>query len=417
VRSEGRDADDARNIPSPAYIYDVIKPAGSCSTGSKISDALDLLKTGAGSLSDFPYSDGECDEPSPSARARAVDFRIDKWQLVDLDDLDQVKAELYKNNPVIISLHDSVAFQRLKSGDILRGPGRYRGWHAITVVGYDEGRQPFKLINSCGRRWGDHGFGWISYAAFRADVSAAYVMHVAATPRPQPPPPEPKPPAPVAVVIPHPACSNVSLQNRDGKPTVVGFVGYEKDLAAIREAAKGAAVDVQLRPWPQCEALLTLAKVLPRADAPLVTIRAAANRTLHARDHLVFEIETPPYPSYLHVTYFQADGSAVNLMQPGDAGFKAYPPRSRVVLGADTAGRRFRVSAPYGHEMLLVLAARSPVFPDSRPVQETQRQFLTALRHAFLYKTDPTLPDRTIDAGYDTIVTEDAIETNRRSSR
>jgi hypothetical protein len=412
-RAENRDVNDARNIPSPAYIYDVIKPAGSCGTGSKISDALELLKTGAVSLADFPYSPRFCLRPPEDVRARATDFRIEKWELVSKYDLDQIKAELYNKNPVIISLHDSVSFNRLKAGQIYLHPGRYLGWHALTVVGYDERRQAFKVINSWGRHWADRGFGWIGYSILPEEVSAAYVMRVKGRQKP-PEPPQPPKPAPLSIVLPHLDCAKVSVEERGGKRAVVGFVGHDKGLAAIKKAAPDAEIDVQLRPWPQCEALLTLDKSLSQPDAPRVSIEAGADKTLNDGDHLVFQIETPPYPSYLNVTYFQADGSAVNLMQPGASSFIAYPPRSKIVLGGPSSSRRFRVSAPFGREMLVVLAARSPVFPKARPAKETQREFLTALRRAFLYKSDSAAPDRDIVAGYDAIVTKGGIVTEKR---
>jgi len=97
-----------------------VKQVGSCNTGSKISAALDLLKTGAASLAEYPYSPRFCSPPPESLRASATDFRIDNWELVDIHNIDQIKAELYKKNPVIISLHDSASFDRLKAGQRIR---------------------------------------------------------------------------------------------------------------------------------------------------------------------------------------------------------------------------------------------------------------------------------------------------------
>jgi hypothetical protein len=130
---------------------------------------------------------------------------------------------------------------------------------------------------------------------------------------------------------------------------------------------KGAEINVEVRPWPQCEALLTLDKSLSRNDRPQVLIRRSGNDTLASGDKLIFEIETPPFPSYIHVTYVQADGSVLNLVQPGVGSFSAYPPRSKVVIGeTQSGGRQFQVSAPFGREMLIVLAGRSPIFSDLR---------------------------------------------------
>lgn len=214
-----------------------------------------------------------------------------------------------------------------------------------------------------------------------------------------------KPPSPTN--LPDVDCGKISLIERGGKRTVVGFVKRDEDLARIRQAAPEAQLDVQVRPFPQCEALLTLAKPLSAVDRPKVTIRKTSNNSLTEGDLLVFEIETPSYPSYIHVAYLQADGSVVHLVQPGDGSFTAYKPNSKIVIGdGSNGGRRIRVSRPFGGEMLLVTAGRSPLFPDPRPKQETEREFLSALRRALLYKPDPSAPDRHVVAGIDTVITK-----------
>jgi hypothetical protein len=210
------------------------------------------------------------------------------------------------------------------------------------------------------------------------------------------------------IVLPDVACGKIVLNRRGGKTIVEGFVGYDKDFDAVRASSPGADIDVKVRPWPQCEALQTLDKALSFPDRPKVSIRRPSGDTLSAGDPLVFDIQTPSYPSYVHVAYIQADGSVVNLIQPGDGSFKTYAPGSKIVIGDDAAGgRHFFVKEPYGREMLIVLVGRSPVFPDRRPKQETERQFLTALRRALIAKSDPTAPDRDIVAAFDTIVTKD----------
>jgi hypothetical protein len=36
------------------------------------------------------------------------------------------------------------------------------GLHAVTVIGYDEGRKAFRIVNSWGTNWGDKGFLWLN---------------------------------------------------------------------------------------------------------------------------------------------------------------------------------------------------------------------------------------------------------------
>jgi hypothetical protein len=92
---EGRDLADPTNIPSPAYIYDsIIDTPQQCLSNSKISDALNLLRRGAASLKQVPYSEDFCSRPSNVVRSRASDFRISNWLLVDIRRLDQIKGAL-----------------------------------------------------------------------------------------------------------------------------------------------------------------------------------------------------------------------------------------------------------------------------------------------------------------------------------
>lgn len=457
AKTEGRNIRDTQNIPSPAYIYNALHdPSKICDSGTSILNALRLLRNGgAASLAEYPYNDSTCAPPSMTIRRRASDFRISDWYRVDHTRTDQVKAALARGNPVVIGMLMTDELDRLQRGEIYYGQGTPEpGGHAMSIVGYDERRQAFKVINSWGTQWADDGFGWIDYQVFRRFAREAFVMAVAAPhPPPSPPapppvavvipsPPKPRPaqvvvtpppprpsPAP-AVVIPTPAptpapvpapspvgptppvvladleCSQLRALDQGGRRTIVGFVGKDDDLSVVRAAAKGADVAVVVRPWPQCEALLTLDKPLTRSDRPRVMIRRSSGDTLASGEALVLEVETPPFPSYLHIAYIQADGTVLNLVQPGVGSLNAYPPRSKIVLGDGRPGEaQFKVSAPFGREMLIVLAGRSPIFSDLRPTQETEREFLTALRRALVAKPDPSSPNRDVTAGFDTIVT------------
>ena len=191
---EGRDLSKLSNIPSPAYIYNSIimrSSTNNCGIGAKISDALNLLRRGAISIYQFPYSEDSCRRPSNAELSRATDFPIVSWYVVDHTRPDQIKGQLAHGNPVIIGLQTTGDFLRLKRGDIYRSSGEPSGNHAVTVVGYDEQLQAFKVINSWGPRWADGGFGWIDYDTYRKEVRAAYVMRVAALHTPQPLPPTP----------------------------------------------------------------------------------------------------------------------------------------------------------------------------------------------------------------------------------
>ena len=186
----------ADEIPSPAYIYDSIRrPGYSCDRGTRISDALNLLMKGAVALADYRYDHNLCRRPGAEVIARASKFRIAEWRVVDTDRLDQVKAELAGGHPVIIGMRDNRAFHQLRGRRIWRAgyPEEKDGHHAVTVVGYSERGQYFKVMNSWGAGWGSRGFGRISYDTFERRVKYGFSMRLTASPPPPPPRPKPKP--------------------------------------------------------------------------------------------------------------------------------------------------------------------------------------------------------------------------------
>ncbi|MEJ0106451.1 MAG: C1 family peptidase [Bacteroidota bacterium] len=44
--------------------------------------------------------------------------------------------------------------------------GKFKGGHAMVVIGYNDTKNAFKVMNSWGTKWGDNGFAWIDYANF-----------------------------------------------------------------------------------------------------------------------------------------------------------------------------------------------------------------------------------------------------------
>ena len=75
--------------------------------------------------------------------------------------------------------------------------------------------------------------------------------------------------------------------------------------------------DVRLRPWPQCEALITLSDgVIADHGLAMATFDHEGNLDYEASSRLIMRIKTPDFPSYLYVTYLPASGDAVLLYKP-----------------------------------------------------------------------------------------------------
>ncbi|RWD81316.1 C1 family peptidase [Mesorhizobium sp.] len=417
--TEHRDISKKSHIVSPAYIYNTITDDNSnCSEGTYISDALDLLKAGAVSWKDFPYKERSCRRPPEDLRGKATDFKVKKWLAIEFTNLDQIKAELATGHPVIVGIANRKAFENFRGKKPFTGSSEaVNGYHALTLTGFDEGKQVFRGINSWGRDWGDRGYFWYSYSALSQDIQEAYVMRVGEDPvapvEPQPapepnyPPPSPEPNPEIVAELPSPACSSIRVDKEGGKTVLRGFVGYPQDLDAIREFATKTdmANEVELYAWPQCEVLLTLESA--QGSLP-PSIAGSKKRDLNEGDALVIELSTPPVDSYLHLAYIQADGSVVHLAG-SDRGLTQYRPKSALKWGDGSNGSPFlKVAPPFGREMLVAISSKSPLFDEERPSVETEREFLTALRRAVLFGRNGEQPGRSISATFQLLETHSA---------
>lgn len=444
---------------SPSFIYNQINPQrGQCTTPTFISDALDFVQlVGAVPMASFPYDPNDClRQPTRELTNSARPLRIESWRRVDTATLDDVKGELARGHPVVFGMTVAKHFETLKAGEVYvapAGPGDYG--HAMVVAGYDEERQAFKVINSWGTGWADNGFGWISYDAFLAHVDRAFVMRAGAPAPVSPPPlvaqfpppaplpavvaPPPPPPAvespappPVVAAVPPPPrvepqpaplvaplalqalrtrvaqltssldCSRVQpTVSESGTVTLAGFIGSTEGKSQLRSAISALDPRTRLsddalavRPWPQCEALDTFERAFQRPED--LQVRLSAN-VLRDGERLVVEIRTPSFPAYIYVTYLQAGGDAVHLHQPRGSVPRAHPAGTTLRIG-EAPGPTFRIGAPFGPEMIVVLAAASPLFDRERPLTQIEREYLTEFRTALIYRPPnaPRGPERRV---------------------
>ena len=440
---------------SPAFVYNQLAPPGTgCSEGLYIRRALDFLKSrGAPPMESFPYAMSSCAAvPSQSVDQQAGNFRIRDWKRLDRGKLDDVKGEVAAGNPVVIAMLLPPSFVAHKGSAAYDDITPSQDAHAMTVVGYDDNRRAFRLINSWGVGWGDRGYAWISYRAFQSDVPEAYAARVdtpppkpqpviVAPPKPEPPkpppviveppkpeppkpqpmivePPKPEPPKPSPVVVQPPKpeppkpppviveppkpvptlrdierqvnalakdmrCADVRAILRGNQLSVSGFVGDQADALKLRDlvsaVSEGVKLDVQHRPWPQCETLLTLAKPLEESAGLGLSI---GKPQLREGDALSFQVTSPAYAAYLYVSYLQADGQVVHLRRYADQGNKPLPAGTRLTLGGKG---EYMISGPtFGQESLVVVASATPLLALDRPQEETEREYLTEFRLAIL---------------------------------
>jgi hypothetical protein len=441
--SGGKPASGPAEIVSPAYIYTLTRSDPQCRRGVELSKALDLLKTeGAGTMAQFPYEPKQCPSPpEPAVRASFAGNRIGGWQAVahktargvtttDWREpivIDDIKGKLWQGRPVVFGMKLPADFMKLqkfsgvyKSDEVFdrHNFDPTAAMHAMTLVGYDDKLQAFRLINSWGTFWGDGGYLWIDYETFKNLVGEAYVMEPlnasAAAPAPTPPPPPtPSPPtipveARLAQGLTAPTCGRLKVTSRAGQRVIQGYGGSATELAALR--SKAVAIDPSVewamvhRPWPQCEAEMILEKPLadpgPQLKLALDTGAALDGDPLGLREEQLFtiEAETTATRPFLHVVYVQADGSAVELYRgapkPDARG------RRRVIKGAaGTKEERFQVAPPLGDEVVVAIASDRELLGGGLADFATEREFLSALQTAIVRAGEQRRPSPPPSAG------------------
>jgi len=420
---EHRDTTQPENVPSPAWLFDIIHLGDDCEGGAYIPDAMRVLLSGAYSLAEFPYDDTKCDRPQIIQRTKAKDFKIESFEQVwdkQEPDLDRVKGALASGNPVVILASLDKSFWDISPDTPVwtaTADAPDEGGHAITLVGYDARSQTFKFINQWGTSWGVGGYGRMSYDTFASRVYQGYIMHLPGDPQVTladsdfvadtttftPPPPQPPsgivPPLSLRpteanrsheAAIPPPDLGNLSCGHVDittdasGNRIAVGFVGNQVELDSVNAALQGKVDDnqVTLAPWPACEVRLTLASQLADSDTPQAIIDPAAPKV---GDSVQVGIQSPGFASYLYAVYFSADGTVLNLAQPTSANLKAKAGHTQLNFGdAQTYAASLQGQPPVGSEMLLVVASEKPLFDQALPDQESNRAFLSDLRQAVL---------------------------------
>lgn len=166
----GRSYSDTANL-SPKFTYNQIAK-GNCGCTSFL-DNLYLLKTqGATSLKSMPYDPSEClKQPDSLQRKFAQASKIKGWQKVDLHSLATIKRAIVEKKPVLFAIRVDEGFNSISSPYIWRArTGALRDGHALIIVGYDDSKNAFRIMNSWSTAWADGGFAWIDYDFFLKNV-------------------------------------------------------------------------------------------------------------------------------------------------------------------------------------------------------------------------------------------------------
>ncbi|MDQ3822211.1 MAG: C1 family peptidase [Actinomycetota bacterium] len=151
-----------------------------CGTGWNFAPALEFCKnTGVAAEAKFPYTPGN----QPCRPGVTPDFKITGYTV--LPSQAERRAAIADGGPVVAGMAVYQDFYAYKSGIYKHVSGGLVGYHAISVVGYDDTQQCWICKNSWGTGWGDSGFFRIAYG--QCGIDTQFPFYAPQVPCPTPP--------------------------------------------------------------------------------------------------------------------------------------------------------------------------------------------------------------------------------------
>jgi len=178
-KSMGKDV-----IISPRYLYYFARKDGGLDvkldSGANIRDAIKVVTTrGAVPEEAWPYRPGEFNSSPPKGIEEAEHYRL--TQSFQLTTVDQIKSALLEHGPLVcgVSVYESIYDPKVTQTGVIPDPATKESviaGLAFCFVGYDDNKKLFKFKHSWGSKWGDHGYGYVSYAYVRKSQGEAWAI-------------------------------------------------------------------------------------------------------------------------------------------------------------------------------------------------------------------------------------------------
>lgn len=138
---------------------------------------------GVCSLQDSPYDpwneQGWQNYPTDAQFFSAYPFKGSSYSAVPYRSVDEIRAHLCNREPVVIGfpVYDDFMYLDATNDTYDNLNGTLWGNHAVAIIGYDDSRRAFKIVNQWGQFWGANGYGWISYDLIANNDWETYVMY------------------------------------------------------------------------------------------------------------------------------------------------------------------------------------------------------------------------------------------------
>jgi len=152
---------------SPRFVYAEAKEIDGVPglEGTTIRAAMRVVRNiGVCQEKFWPYQPYQNDRPKDGAFSNAKKFCIMTYARIL--NLDELRMSLATKGPAVLGIQVFKGMLKTKTGIVpLPKKGeRSLGGHAICAVGYDDDKELVKFKNSWSSKWGDKGYGYLSFA-------------------------------------------------------------------------------------------------------------------------------------------------------------------------------------------------------------------------------------------------------------
>ena len=166
-------------VPSRLFFYyneRVIEDTVAEDAGADVVDGEAYVKTnGICSEALWPYNISRFDtQPPTTCFTQAKQHKIKTFQVLPQTDLViSMQSHLNNKEPLLIAIavYDSFMSESVSTTGVVPLPDvnteTCQGGHEMCVLGYDNKKQAFQVMNSWGTSWGQHGTCWIPYTYFQ----------------------------------------------------------------------------------------------------------------------------------------------------------------------------------------------------------------------------------------------------------
>lgn len=179
VGADGKLEFDIADAPMPPPLMSaqpllncMAKTKGDCSGGWHGSAFNHFVEFGA-ILSNQEYA-AKVNPCQQKLGTRAVTWDYVNYPVDQLPSVQQLKAALLEHGPLAVLIRIDEPLKAYKGGVFNeRNPGTVN--HAILMLGWDDRKKAWLLLNSWGTQWGEGGYAWVAWGSNNVGMYAAWI--------------------------------------------------------------------------------------------------------------------------------------------------------------------------------------------------------------------------------------------------